>query len=522
MIGVTGHRKLENAAALAARVRQTLERIAGLMEAEFPHTSAIFNVLSPLAEGADRLVAGEVLKTSRAELEVALPLEKNDYMNDFKASESKAEFERFLGQATHVKTLARAGPRPQAYAAVGRYVVDNCDVLIALWNGQPAAGAGGTAEIVAYAREKRRPLFRIDVNAPEHEAAYEPGSGLHLHAFHDLEEYNVEPVQPDEVLQEIRRLKEAAARVQFPAEALLPTAEAILPNYVRADRLALRYQKWYLRAGSGVYYLAAAAVCVAAFQALFFPDLPRIVALEVALMAVVLVLLLVGRRLHWHEKWMDYRFLAECFRSALFLALADVQVERLRPPPHLSLAYSTKDWIVSALLHAWRGLPRRGADNVPWEKLRELLAEAWVRDQVGYHNSASKRNYRRHRRRAALGVALFSLTLILALLHVFDFGAVLNRWMEMGLGDQILSFFAIALPAFGGAIGAIRTHREYLKNARRSEEMARYLQELQDQMLAARSAEEFRKVVRDVEEAMLHENQDWRVIVRFHELEPPA
>jgi hypothetical protein len=36
----------------------------------------------------------------------------------------------------------------------GRVVVDRSSVLVAAWDGQPSRGLGGTADVVAYARER--------------------------------------------------------------------------------------------------------------------------------------------------------------------------------------------------------------------------------------------------------------------------------------------------------------------------------------------------------------------------------
>jgi hypothetical protein len=41
--------------------------------------------------------------------------------------------------------------REDAYARAGHAIVDASDVLVALWDGKPARGRGGTAEIVQYA-----------------------------------------------------------------------------------------------------------------------------------------------------------------------------------------------------------------------------------------------------------------------------------------------------------------------------------------------------------------------------------
>jgi hypothetical protein len=56
---------------------------------------------------------------------------------------------------------AQAELRCDSYAQVGRYVVDHCDVLIAVWDGEPSSEHDGTAEIVQYALERRRPILRV-------------------------------------------------------------------------------------------------------------------------------------------------------------------------------------------------------------------------------------------------------------------------------------------------------------------------------------------------------------------------
>ena len=45
--------------------------------------------------------------------------------------------------------------------------VDGSDVLIAVWDGEPARGRGGTAEVVAYARSLGKPVVLIDSNTLE-------------------------------------------------------------------------------------------------------------------------------------------------------------------------------------------------------------------------------------------------------------------------------------------------------------------------------------------------------------------
>jgi hypothetical protein len=151
-IGVTGHRLLVDAASVGAGVARAL----GKIEEAFPGQQ--LTVISPLAEGADRLVVQQVLARSRARLVVPLPLQQGDYLADFESAASKEEFLSLLDLAGEVIALPRASTREEAYKAVGRYVLGHCDVLIAVWDGEMAQGPGGTAEVVADARQRGLPL----------------------------------------------------------------------------------------------------------------------------------------------------------------------------------------------------------------------------------------------------------------------------------------------------------------------------------------------------------------------------
>jgi hypothetical protein len=151
-IGVTGHRVLADTEEIAAGVEEALR---GIQEA-FPGET--LTVVSPLAEGADRLVTRRVLLRPGARLVVPLPLDKGDYMAGFQSDESRREFRRLLHRAAQVIALPSASTHDEAYAAAGRYVLDHCDVLIAIWDGRNPQGRGGTAEVVAQARRRALPL----------------------------------------------------------------------------------------------------------------------------------------------------------------------------------------------------------------------------------------------------------------------------------------------------------------------------------------------------------------------------
>lgn len=176
-IGVTGHRTLHETEILREKIREVIDKILSYIPST-SKTPVLLKILSPLAEGADRLVAKEVLKYSGSQLKVVLPVIKEEYVKDFSSENSRQEFESLISKAEKLYIINEQpisknfSPKlleeikEQAYEDTGRYIVDHGDVLIALWDQSPAQGKGGTAEIVNYAESKKCPIFIINTTKP--------------------------------------------------------------------------------------------------------------------------------------------------------------------------------------------------------------------------------------------------------------------------------------------------------------------------------------------------------------------
>lgn len=54
--------------------------------------------------------------------------------------------------------MAAAGTREEAYEAAGRYVLDHCHVLVAVWDGRDVQGQGGTGDMVSEAGRRELPV----------------------------------------------------------------------------------------------------------------------------------------------------------------------------------------------------------------------------------------------------------------------------------------------------------------------------------------------------------------------------
>jgi hypothetical protein len=154
-VGVTGHRLLADSERVARRVERELDALSDGRPIE---------VWTALAEGADRLVAERALHRPGTALVAVLPLGADDYATDFPATVE--EFDRLLGAASRIEVCGPddRGSRESAYERAGMKIVESCDVLIALWDGGPSGGRGGTAEIVAAARRAGVPTVVVPVD----------------------------------------------------------------------------------------------------------------------------------------------------------------------------------------------------------------------------------------------------------------------------------------------------------------------------------------------------------------------
>jgi hypothetical protein len=164
-IGVTGHRNLTDPLLISEGIQKVLKKIRRIVRNDNSETADII-ILSSLAEGTDRIVAREILAAPPSELEAVLPLDPAEYLKDFASSSSRREFRDFLQKASKTHIVRQRSTRSEAYGKAGRFVVDNCDILIAVWDGQAGRGKGGTADMVDYARKTGKPLFWINAANP--------------------------------------------------------------------------------------------------------------------------------------------------------------------------------------------------------------------------------------------------------------------------------------------------------------------------------------------------------------------
>jgi hypothetical protein len=145
-IGITGHSNLTpNIVALVAETLR--EVLAGAGKSLVG--------LTCLARGADQVFARVVLELG-GEIEVVLPA--SDYRARKVKPDKAAEFDDLLGDASTVITMPFDTSSRNAYMASGEAVLTSVDAMVAVWDGQPADGHGGTGEIVNAAKGRGLPV----------------------------------------------------------------------------------------------------------------------------------------------------------------------------------------------------------------------------------------------------------------------------------------------------------------------------------------------------------------------------
>jgi len=148
-IAVTGHIALIN----ENKVREDI--ILSFDYFQEVYKGRQLQAISALAAGADTIFAEEANKLE-IPVQYLLPFELADYKDDFKPRDL-LKLEDLLAKNNQQYEIvtplsdSTKETRNEAYWAVGKRLVDDADILLAVWDGESANGKGGTGDVVACA-----------------------------------------------------------------------------------------------------------------------------------------------------------------------------------------------------------------------------------------------------------------------------------------------------------------------------------------------------------------------------------
>jgi ADP-ribose pyrophosphatase YjhB (NUDIX family) len=152
-IGVGGHQDLGDEATYHFVAQQFHALLSATMQREQEVV-----LYSALAIGADQLFI-QVALDAGIPVEAVLPC--SEYERNYVSEEERNEYRRLLHSCRTYHQLPPQQCSGDAYLAAGQWIVDQSDLTILAWNGQPAQGRGGTGDMANYARSTGRPFVHL-------------------------------------------------------------------------------------------------------------------------------------------------------------------------------------------------------------------------------------------------------------------------------------------------------------------------------------------------------------------------
>lgn len=149
-LAVTGHRGLseKTTALVDAALRSEISKYAG---------DGDLVGLSCIADGADTLFARAILDHDGT-LHVVVPARE---YRDALPVDHRAIYDALIAEAAEILRLDHVESDSEAHMDASLRMLADADRLLAIWDGQPARGYGGTADVVNAGRERGIPVTVI-------------------------------------------------------------------------------------------------------------------------------------------------------------------------------------------------------------------------------------------------------------------------------------------------------------------------------------------------------------------------
>jgi len=480
VVGFSGHRQLNDAAAVGPVVREALEALRREVTGEWIAQSSV-------AVGSDQVFVQEARAIGLA-WRAILPLPRAEFARDFSPAEW-TRVEEFLRHAEEIRVITENGEREDAYLDCGMETINDADVLLAIWDGQPARGKGGTADVVEYAKAVGKPVIIID--AVTHEVRRENWDRL---------------ARGDQALENLNQLPEATnAWAQNPFMAPDP----IFLFQQKCDHAASHGAPQFRRLIVSTVLLHVVATLIAAAAlayGLHFTVLPWA---KLACLAGALgVAMVLRHHTHSHHSWVRCRLAAEFCRSALAtwgLPRAAPLFQDLGLPGVRGLART---------LHVLHG--RSSAVRpVAMDEFRRIYLEKRIDDQLAYYQRQEGRALPLFGR-LKLGFWIATL-LALACTAAYAVAHTLHIEVPEWTVTTVFYFLPITLPVVAASLISLISINDLQRRVARYREMQAMLQDSRKQVTYCQTWNSLERIVLKTERALLQEVLEWHSITSFAE-----
>lgn len=469
-IGITGHRNLLYPKNVASEIRLSLEYFKALNS--YTEESANLICISALASGADLLFAEEAIRQG-IRLNAMIPFSLDEYKKDFTTTDIK-RLNKVLEKSSSIiiqeATVQTQQQRNEAYLQNGEKLVDASDAVIAVWNNKPAAGIGGTGDIVMYAKAKDKELYIIKAKRRDENNAV--------------------------------------------------AGDVIQDKFDLLDKKAVTFKKHRFERAwiSGIICGLIAVLCFAIKQS--FPQtLTRIIVFflsvgEIAFLFLSFILLTILAK-RWKNIFLLNRRNAEHLRTLLWYRNAGIPIPQMECDDEQNL---DKEILV---------IEKELSDAIKkTENLNNAKRMIWslAQEQVEYHEKVRILPFENRLKRMNVWLQIIKIVFFVVSPVSFITDAVEYFYpgnnITQNIPHSLLLFIALVLPSFYAALEGIKYFGEWKRNIAVSKKTVRELEKAKKRILNCSTENELTIETKLLREILEIENIDWTA--RFDEKEVGA
>lgn len=569
-VGITGHRDvdLDEKQNLKDICLNILEYISKCTYEYYYQEQDFYNIekpklclISSLAEGFDQIAASVALECNY-DIQCPLPFSKKDYIDDFHTEESRSEYLCLLNKASAVYQIdfGRIG-NDEAYLNAGTVMLDYTDILLAFWDGKPSRGAGGTADIIELAEENGIPIICIDRN-------FTVNCNKNLNWKMIIRKYIERLIIPfDEsdknktfptiyfkeettlkkgwqLYNNLLKLFSTKKKVNMNDQNSIMKSE-IEDNYsdfseikkyfntyeIIADNRAIYYSNQYHSAGIFKCIIPLLATIALALGFYWNWAVKENIINVIGFLLQAILLYIMARfiginadKKQWHQKFIDYRILAECLRYKPFLMSYGITLRQIRIPAYnQNTNLSWINWYIRCIVRDY-GLPNEKISEKSMNDILDLFRYDILDDQRNYHIEKAEKHKTIAHKLEKLSLLFFVLGAIVTLLRVIIHYVFIRSNIEWFPNvhckliriPTLFNLLSLLFPAIGSVFAAIEAQAGFKRLSERHSFMIDQLNifiseidELENKPFLIK-----RKWITNVSESMINEVCDWRVFLK--------
>lgn len=540
-IGIVGHRT--DRIADDARVREAILGLIAEMKSSFSEEAVPkLRLVTALAEGADRIGA-EAAREAGLAIDAVLPFPPEEYCADFETVQSREAFDALLEAADSVLTLDGAvKDRARAYDSAGLALLDNCDLLIAVWDGGPGRGRGGTRDVIDEALRRALPILTV---SPDGRSTVlripksTPRPTVHLE---DVPCRDVDEL-PDLIREIVRLFDEGEPNwlsvsappthgLMYAAYPALLKVAGVSSQRKRGENLQSEAPHtkstlqtsfdWWDAAANGAakafrsavivnFSLAALAVVLASVSLLLGDAKWVLVAAEIAVICLLIANTWYASKQKWQERWLESREVAELLRVSILLRHVGIGRGVADSP--------TAPWSTRYVAAIARSVPPESIDlSHPALVAEGVVSE--IASQADWNEANGRRMRLVAHRVGRFGEVLFAAVLILLVVW-------LALWFSEPHLAQASKYWLTALtaglPAIASASYGIRIILDFEGAAQRASHLSDALRAaLANWSRSSRDAASLQMVAVQSSEAMMGDVGSWRLLAEGRRLAVPG